>query len=157
MSNDLVTMEHPDLVGTKIGGKRKTDTYGTEFVYAYAVQACVLNKDYALGIGAYGVQATTPNTTAATDNQIIIADEAIATGGYGWFATRGVHELSIDLTTKGTAGDAVKLDGSGASVSTDAAKGVTGVDEFAVLLEAHATGADVTSLVYLSDEVVTWT
>ena len=156
MSSDLVTMEHPDLVGTEIGGVRKTDAYGTEFVKAYAVQACVVNTPYALGIGAYGFQAVTP-AAAGTDNQIVIADEAIATGAYGWLATRGVHELLVAGDAKGTAGDAIKVHTDGTVVSTDAAKSVTGIDEFAVLLEAHATGTSVTSLVYLSDEVVTWT
>ena len=156
MANDLITREHADLVGTEIGGKRQTDAYGTELVYAYANGALVANTPYILDYGAYGVQATAP-AAAATDVNICVADKAVASGSYGWVAVRGIHELLVAGDAKGTAADAIKVHTDGTIVSTDAAKSQTGVDEFAVFLEAHATGTSVTSLVFLTGEIVTWT
>ncbi len=160
MSTDL-TIREPitaadTLLGVEIGGQRKTDAYGCELVYLYAVQACVKNTAYMLGFAKYGPQAKTPNTTAAKSRKVVVAAAAVATGAYGWFATRGVHELLIGLTGSGSANDGVILDGSGATV-VDTVWDDNTYDSFAVLLETHAAGASVTSLCYLTGEPVTYT
>ena len=152
---NLIRRELPDLIGTPVGGQKKTDAYGCEFIYAYAIQATVLNTPYTLDYGKYGPQAKTVNVTALTVRQIMIADEVIATGAYGWFALKGPHEVLVALTGSASANDGIIMDGSGAAVS-DTVRDNTSVDTFAYLLETHATGAAVTSLCYLTGEPVTY-
>jgi hypothetical protein len=152
---DLMRREHPDLIGTVIGGKTVTDAYGCKKIYAYAKQAVVLNTAYCLAYGAYGPEAESIGG-AGLHKRIVVADKALATGAYGWFTIEGPHDLLIAASAKGTAGDMVLVHTDGVVTCTDAAHAMDDDDEFAVLLEAKATGTSKTVLCYLTGEQIVW-
>jgi hypothetical protein len=152
---ELMTKERPELIGTELGGKRMVDAYGCEYVYAYAVQAVVLNTAYTMTFGAYGLSATTP-AASGMYKLVIVADKALATGEYGWFAVRGPHDMVIKAAAKGTAGDAILLHTDGVVTCTDAAYSQGDDDECAVLLENKASGTSKTCLVYLTGQQIYW-
>ena len=155
---NLIRREDPDHIGIPLGGQRKTDAFGCEFIYCYAAAAAVINTAYTLVHGAYG--ATVNGVDAAgTLARIVVADKAVATGAYGWFAVRGPHDVVVVTSATATDGDALKIHTDGTVISDATPEvAVSVVDQFANALEAKAAGTPATVKCYLwGDKTVTWT
>jgi hypothetical protein len=153
---NLIRREDPDSIGTPVYGQERTDAYGCKYVYAKAKQACVLNTPYMLMHDENGVEAVTV-AAAGTDMKIIVADKAAATGAGVWCAVRGPHDILCPASAAITAGHALIIHTDGTVAGNSAEQTATGVDEFASLIEAKATGTSKTVKCFLFDKVITWT
>lgn len=154
---NLIRREDADHIGTPIGGQKKTDAYGCEYIYCYCAAAVLINTPYPLVCKAYGMEALA--IAAAGVAKIGVADKAVASGKYGWFAVYGPHDVVVTSSATATDGDAIKIHTDGKPISDATPMVAAGeVDQFACALEAKGSGTAVTVKCFLIDKsVITWT
>lgn len=153
---NLITREDADHIGTPLGGQEKTDAFGCTYIYCYAAAAAVLNTPYALIHGAYGATVN-GIANSGVDAKVVVADKAVATGAYGWFAKRGPHDVVITTSATATDGDAIKIHTLGVPIS-DATPNIADYepDTWAVALEAKGAGTAVTIKCWIMDREIVY-
>ena len=155
---NLIRREDADHIGTPIGGQVKTDAFGCEYIYCYAVAEALINTPQVLTHGAFGAEVNGVEV-AGTLARIVVPDNTIAASAYGWCAVRGPHDVVLTGAATATDGDAVKIHTDGKPVSDETPEvPVSVVDQFASVLEAKGTATAATIKCYLwGDKTVTWT
>ncbi|KKN07354.1 hypothetical protein LCGC14_1067990 [marine sediment metagenome] len=154
---NLIRREDADHIGTPIGGQEKTDAFGCTFIYAYAIGAKLINTPYPLLHGAFGVAAGAIAASGVLC-KCMVADKAVASGAYGWFAKKGPHDVVVTAAGTCTDGDAIIIHTDGKPVS-DSAANIADYEPntWAVALEAKGTATAVTIKCYIMDREATWT
>ena len=154
---NLITREDPDHIGIPLGGQLKTDAFGCTYIYCYAVAAVLVNTPYAMIHGAYGVTVNADAGASGVDCKVVVADKAVASGKYGWFAKRGPHDVVITTSATATDGDAIKIHTDGVPIS-DATPNIADFepDTWAVALEAKGTATAATIKCWIMDREVVW-
>lgn len=153
---NLIGREDADHIGTKLGGQLKTDAFGCTYVLCYAAAAALVNTPYPMLHGAYGVTVN-GIATSGVDCKVVVADRAVATGAYGWFAMRGPHDVVLTAAGTCTDGDAIIIHTDGKPVS-DSAANIADFEPntWAVALEAKGTATAVTVKCFIMDREVVW-
>jgi len=123
-------------------------------VYAKAHQACVKYTPYMEMFDEDGREATSL-AGAGTDVMIMVADQALSTGDYGWFVVEGDTTITTASDACSAKGYAFKVSTAGTVVCTDSAYSATGIDEFAVAT-ATAASATTSHSVYMIPQKITW-
>jgi len=156
MLTNLINREDPDHIGTKLGGQLRTDAFGTTYILCYAAAAALINTPYALIHGAYGATVN-GIASSAVDAKVVVAHAAVATGSYGWFAMRGLHDVVITTSATATDGDAIKIHTLGVPIS-DATPNIADFepDTWAVALEAKGAGTAVTIKCFIMDREIVY-
>ena len=155
---NLIRREDPDHIGVPLGGQRKTDAFGCEFIYCYATAEALINTPQVLTHGAYGAQVTGVEA-AGTLCRVVVPDKTVAATAYGWMAVRGPHDIVLTVSATATDGDAIMMHTDGKPQSDGTPEvAVSVVDQFANVLEAKGTATAVTIKCYLwGDKTTTWT